>query len=384
MTIVRPTLLLDKEICLRNISAMAEKAKSKNLSFRPHFKTHQSAVIGEWFRDFGVTAITVSSVRMAQYFARNGWDDITIAFPVNILEIDEINALAGQIKLNLLIENLESVEMLTAQIKSSVGIFIEIDTGDNRTGIASSKYFGINTMLDVIRANEKFTFKGFLSHTGHTYSAQSKHDIYNRHFDAVLKMKALKNYYKREFPDLILSLGDTPSACLCENFTGIDEIRPGNFIFFDLMQYQLGSCNFQDIALRLVCPVIGKHGSRSEVVIYGGAAHISKDAIINIDGKRLYGQVVINRNGEKILLDERNYLYKLSQEHGVIRTTIQEFNQFKVGDLIEIIPAHSCLTANLMGSYLTTEGERIKMMNCDFDDQSSNGSNSSTLLTASR
>lgn len=362
MDIVRPTLLLDKNKCMQNISRMAEKAKAKGLHFRPHFKTHQSAEIGEWFREFGVTAITVSSLRMAQYFAEHGWNDITIAFPINILEIKGINELAAKINLNLLIENLESVEMLTEKIEQPVGLFIEIDTGHNRTGIAANKYYGINAMLRVIRENSKFNFKGFLSHTGHTYDAQSKHDIYNRHFDAVLKMKALKNYYRKDYPDLILSLGDTPSASLCENFNGIDEIRPGNFVFYDLMQFKLGACNFDEIALRLVCPVIGKHGSRSEVIIYGGAVHISKDSIINIDGKSLYGQIVINRKGEKVLLDERNYLYKLSQEHGVIRTTIQDFNNFEVGDLIEIIPAHSCLTANLMGHYLTTDGEYIPMM----------------------
>jgi len=384
MSIVRPTLVLDKEICLRNISAMAAKAKAKGLLFRPHFKTHQSAVIGGWFRDFGITAITVSSVTMARYFAKNGWDDITIAFPVNILEIDEINDLAKKVKLNLLIENLESVEMLTQKIMNDVGIFIEIDTGNNRSGIAANKYFGINSILQVIKNNRKLVFKGFLSHTGHTYQAQSKHDIYNRHFDAMLKMKALKTYYKREFPDLILSLGDTPSASLCDNFDGIDEIRPGNFVFYDLMQYKLGACRFEDIALRLVCPVVGKHGSRSEVIIYGGAAHISKDAIINIDGKRLYGQIVVNRDGQKILLDERNYLYKLSQEHGVIRTTIQEFSNFEVGDLIEIIPAHSCLTANLMGGYLSNEGQWIPMMRYNACNRYENGSYSDDLMTASK
>ncbi|WP_372776440.1 alanine racemase [Mangrovibacterium sp.] len=382
MDIVRPTLLLDKEICLRNIARMAEKAKAKGLIFRPHFKTHQSAVIGNWYRQFGVTAITVSSVRMAQYFAQNGWDDITIAFPVNILEINEINALAGQIRLNLLIENLESVEMLSEQISEDVGIFIEIDTGYDRSGIAPNKYYGINAMLDVIRATSQLQFKGFLSHTGHTYTAQSKHDIYNRHFDAVLKMKSLKNQFRHEFPDLILSLGDTPSASICDNFNGIDEIRPGNFIFYDLMQHQLGSCNLEDIAIRVVCPVIGKHGSRSEVIIYGGAVHISKDSIINLDGKHLYGQVVVNKEGEKVLLSERNYLYKISQEHGVIRTTTKGFANFKVGDLVEIIPVHSCLTANLMGNYLTTEGEWIPMMSSDFYNQP--GSSSNSLFTASK
>lgn len=344
---------------------MAEKAAEKKLLFRPHFKTHQSAVIGEWFREFGVTAITVSSVRMAEYFALHGWDDITIAFPVNVLEHRQINALAKHIKLNLLIENKPAIEIMSQHIKNEVGIFIEIDTGYNRSGVAAEKIRTINEILEIVRRNPHFVFKGFLSHTGHTYDSKSRHDIFNRHFDAVLKMKALKAQYIREFPDMILSLGDTPSASQCDNFQGIDEIRPGNFVFYDLMQYKLGACEIGDIAVRLACPVVGKHSSRSEVIIYGGAVHMSKDSIINVDGKKLFGQVEIRSNGHKMLLDERNYLYKLSQEHGVIRTTVQEFHHFNVGDIVDIIPSHSCLTANLMGSFLCSDGKWIPTMSCD-------------------
>ena len=110
MEITRPTLLLNKEIALRNIENMVRKAENLHLNFRPHFKTHQSAEVGEWFRAAGVCCITVSSLTMANYFAEFGWDDITIAFSVNIPEIPEINELAGRIKLNVLIENREGLE----------------------------------------------------------------------------------------------------------------------------------------------------------------------------------------------------------------------------------------------------------------------------------
>ncbi len=75
MQIQRPTLILDKEKCLRNIKTMLDKSRKHGLIFRPHFKTHQSAVIGNWFSEFGVTSITVSSVFMAEYFADNGWKE---------------------------------------------------------------------------------------------------------------------------------------------------------------------------------------------------------------------------------------------------------------------------------------------------------------------
>ena len=359
MDIVRPTLVLDKDTCLRNIERMAEKAKSKNLIFRPHFKTHQSSIIGNWFRDFGVTSITVSSVSMANYFGNNGWDDITIAFPINVLEIDLINQLAAKINLNILIENKESLEILDKFIKYRTGVFIEIDTGHNRTGISSSKTNQIDAILGILKGNKKLDFKGFLSHTGHTYQASSRHDIFNRHFDALLKMRSLKNLFKNDWPNLILSLGDTPSATICDNFDEIDEIRPGNFIFYDLMQYKLGVCKLEDIALRLICPVVARHASRNEIIVYGGATHISKESITNIDGKELYGQIVVDSENGKVLLDERNYLHKLAQEHGIIKVSYKDFNKFNVGDLVEIIPVHSCLTANLIGSYLTSDGELI-------------------------
>ena len=361
MDIVRPTLILDQEVCLRNIKRMAEKAKAKNLFFRPHFKTHQSAVIGEWFRDFGVTAITVSSVQMAKYFAKNGWNDITIAIPVNILEIGEINELAAKIKLNLLVENKENLVQLDKFIKTPVGLFIEIDTGHNRTGIFASKTNIIDSLLSTIKENRCLQFKGFLTHTGQTYKATSTHEIFSFHFDAILKMRSLKNKYKKDWPDLIVSMGDTPSASICDNFNDVDEIRPGNFIFYDLMQLKLGACCFEDIAVRLVCPVIATHASRNEVIIYGGAVHISKDSIINTDGKNLYGQIVIRKGNQKILLDEKNYLCGMSQEHGILKITYKDFPLVNVGDLVEIIPAHICLTANLMGEYYTTNSECITM-----------------------
>ncbi len=362
MEITKPTLVLSKDIALRNIANMFRKAKEHGLIFRPHFKTHQSIEVGEWFREAGIDKITVSSLTMANYFADFEWDDITIAFPVNILEIPEMNELAGRINLNLLIENKEGLEALQEKITWHVGIFIKIDTGYNRTGIEANQTQFIDELLGTIQKSPLLQFKGFLAHTGHTYHANSTNDIYSRHFDALLKMKALKSRYISEWPELIISLGDTPSCSICDKFDGVDEIRPGNFVFYDLTQNKLGSCKLTDIAVRMVCPVVAVHPSRNEVVIYGGAVHFAKDSIINIDGKPLFGRIVVENEGKKILLDEKNYLHALSQEHGILKVTPRDLQYFKPGILIEIIPVHACLTANLMKEYMTTDGEIIKMM----------------------
>ncbi len=280
-----------------------------------------------------------------------------------MLELFNINRLAANIRLNVLVENKEAAKALAEKISHPLGVYLKIDTGSHRTGIAASKTAVINAILDQLSVNKKLTFKGFLTHTGQTYSAKSTNEIFSSHFDALLKLKTLKALYQKDYPQLEISMGDTPSATLCTNFSGVDEIRPGNFVFFDLMQQNLGVCTFDDIAVKLVCPVVAKHASRNEIVIYGGAIHISKESIVNnINGKPMFGRIVIKKNGAKTLLDPLNYVSKLSQEHGILKVEQQQVKNFQIGDLVEIIPVHSCLTANLMGHYQTTDGEVIEMI----------------------
>ena len=362
MNIIRPTLILDEAVCRNNIRRMAQKAAGLGVRFRPHFKTHQSVKVGEWFRDEGVIAITVSSVQMAGYFAAAGWKDITIAFPVNILEIEPINRLTKFSKINLLVENKEVVNFLNDQLDSPVDVWVKIDTGYNRTGIEATDFELADAVVKAVAGSAKTNLKGFLTHSGQTYQANSIDEIMRRHFDSLLKLKNLKTRYGGMYGNLEISMGDTPAASVCENFSGVDELRPGNFVFYDLMQQNHGVCSFDDIAVKMVCPVVAIHPSRNEVVVHGGAVHFSKDYILNTDGKKMFGRIIIDKEGQKVLMDTMNYLLALSQEHGILKVAQSQLQNFYVGQLVEIYPVHSCLTANLMGHYYTTTGERIEMM----------------------
>ena len=343
MKITKPTLILDKEVCIRNIERMAEKASSNNVKFRPHFKTHQSHEIGRWFRKMGVEAITVSSVSMAKYFALDGWCDITIAIPVNILELDEINTMASQIKINVLVDSIDVVELMDNKLKNAIGIFIKIDTGYHRTGVDAADLNAIKALVKKIDSSRNLEFKGFLTHSGNTYAAESKDEIVRIYHDSISKLKLLKESFIIEYPDLKISFGDTPSLSILDEFSGIDEIRPGNFVYYDLMQYELGACDLEDIALKIVCPVISKSINRNEVVVYGGGVHLSKDRV-QLDGRSVFGRVDMI-NTEKVV--DEIYLRSVSQEHGIIKVPKSYIEKVKYGDLITIIPAHSCLTLNL-------------------------------------
>lgn len=362
LDITKPSLLLDKKIAINNIRKMAAKAQRLGLNFRPHFKTHQSAAVGEWYKEAGVRAITVSSVTMAEYFATNGWKDITIAVSLNFAEIPQIDQLASANQINLVVENPEAVEALKIGMTNPVGIFIKIDTGYHRTGVWYDDFERIERLVSAFGKSSLLQFRGFLTHTGHTYHAHSVDEIRQLHTDSLGKMLELKKRYQPRFPGIILSMGDTPSCSVSENFECVDEIRPGNFVFYDLMQHNLGVCRMEDIAVRLLCPVLSVHPERNEVAIYGGAVHLSKDFIVNKNGQATYGRVIADPFGKKILLNEENFVCRLSQEHGILSVETKNMSLFKPGGWVGIVPVHSCLTANLMRGYLINEGESIGMM----------------------
>ena len=176
MKIIKPTLLISEEISRRNIGRMVAKARANGLKFAPHFKTHQSRAIGEWFREAGVTAITVSSVDMALYFAEAGWQDITIAFPINLLEVDNIRNLAARVALTVLVVDPHSMEVLNNQVDVRVNVMIEIDCGYNRSGVWWEDHHTIQSIVRHFQ-HSQHSFKGFYCHSGHTYKQKGKQQV---------------------------------------------------------------------------------------------------------------------------------------------------------------------------------------------------------------
>ena len=358
-----PTLLLDKRKCLANIHRMKAKSDRHGLIFRPHFKTHQSVEVGRWFRELGVDKITVSSVTMARYFAGDGWGDITIAFPVNLAEVEDIRALAAKCRINVLVENQEGIDFMKNGSGPTMGVFIKIDTGYHRTGVDADEHETILHLVKSIQEVPELSFLGFIVHNGHTYHAASSTEIRKIHRQSLGKIAGLKIFMAEHGIGAIYSLGDTPAISQVDDFTNIDEIRPGNFVFYDVMQENLGACRFDDIAVALACPVVAKHASRNEIVVYGGAVHLSKDFIPDQNGQSIYGRVVNLTNkgwGEPV---KNTYVRSLSQEHGIIKASADFFNQANIGDFIGILPVHSCLTVSAMRSMVSLNDDMISTFN---------------------
>ncbi len=350
-----PKLLLDKEKCLRNIEKMARKAERNSLSFRPHCKTHQSAEIANWFRDFDIDSITVSSFHMARYFAEAGWKDILVAFPFQPGELESLIGLSELCQISILMDSPAALPFLH-HIPKQIGFYIDIDTGYGRTGVKTGNPELIEQIIVKATSNPKLEFRGFYCHAGHSYKAQSQKEGDKIHHQALRDLGGLKKLFELYSPKVLY--GDTPSCSRQEDFGEIDEITPGNFVFYDLIQHSLGACTMEEIAVAMECPVAGRYPAGERIVIHGGAVHFSKESL-NLDGGAIFGQLVRRTGQVWSMLEETKYLTSISQEHGVMEHCGDLVRKVNIGDKLLFLPVHSCLTANLTRGYQTLDGKEI-------------------------
>lgn len=350
--ITSATVLVDSQRAKRNINRMQARADSAGVQLRPHFKTHQSVDIGRWFRDAGTQRIAVSSLRMGQQFERAGWRDIMLAIPLNPRELAALNRLAGECQLTLTIEHEDALDSLQ-RLNHDVDVVIEVDAGYGRTGMDWQQAERISALANAALALPQVGRVGLLLHAGNSYQASGDAAIAAIHQQSLQRLAHVRQHITQPAASqLFISAGDTPTCSRMDSFPGVDEIRPGNYVFFDLQQQHIGACEWDDIALTLACPVIARYPQRNEVVVHAGAVHFSKDFLRSHDryhNQPCYGQVMqMANNGWHGRPVDGAYVHGLSQEHGKVRMPADMIDQVQLGDLLIIAPAHSCLTMAAM------------------------------------
>jgi len=182
---------------------------------------------------------------------------------------------------------------------------------------------GSNRRCEGSIGGQPHAWQGILTHAGHTYRVTGRDEILRVFHESNMRMAAMKaELALAGLPGCQVSIGDTPGCTLTESFDEADEIRPGNFVFYDAHQLSIGTCTAEDVAVALACPVVAKHPERSEVVVYGGAIHLSKD-LVKVDGQVSYG-LPVRWEGKRWRAPlPGGYVRLLSQEHGVVHLSEQ-------------------------------------------------------------
>ena len=339
---------------------MSETSQRNNVRLRPHIKTHKCVEVARIQTAGHDGAINVSTLAEARAFSKHGFSDITYAVPIEQGKFDEaIEILRGGVKLNLLTDDAETVQGLNeAAGKAGVKFhgFLKVDCGYHRCGVEPRATAAIEIPRQITDGVNLY-FAGILTHAGHSYHAGSKEEILKiaRHErDCMTELADKLRDDGIEVPTV--SIGSTPTMSLVDHLEGIDEIRPGNYIFRDAFQATLGSCGFEDTALTVLAAVVHRDRTRRRIVVDAGAIALSKDrGAVDIDPACGYGHVLDldgNETGMRVT--------SLSQEHGEITAGDSDlFGRLKVGDRLRILANHSCLTAAQHSHYHVLENNEI-------------------------
>lgn len=355
-----PSLLLDIDRVRRNAARISDLATSNGVRLRPHIKTHKCIEVARIQTTGHNGAITVSTLAEARDFRANGFNDITYAVPIEPGKFaDAIEVLRSGVKLNLLTDNAETAKQLDeaagrADVKFDV--FVKIDCGTHRVGVEPHTAEAIDIPRQLADA-ENLNFAGILTHAGHSYNAKTVEEIkaVARHErDCMVELATRLRDMSIEVPTV--SIGSTPTISHIDHLDGIDEARPGNYIFFDNYQATLGSCAFEDTALTVLAAVVHRDASRRKLVIDAGGIAMSKDrGPVHLDPSCGYGRV-LDLGG----VDTRMRLTSLSQEHGEIQAEDGSIiNSYRVGDRVRILANHSCMTAAQHSHYSIIENGEI-------------------------
>lgn len=359
-SIKTPSLILDVERVKRNAARIVDIATRNGVRLRPHVKTHKCIEVARIQTAGHDGAITVSTLAEAKAFAANEFADITYAVPIERGKFDECIEIArGGVKLNLLTDDADTVaELDAASGKAGLkfDVFLKIDCGTHRVGVEPQTAEAINIPRQISNS-ANLNFAGILTHAGHSYDVKTVEEIkaVARHErDVMVELATRLRSDGIEVPTV--SIGSTPTINHIDHLDGIDEIRPGNYIFFDAYQATLGSCGFEDTALTVLAAVIHRDRKRKRLVVDAGAIAISKDrGPIGLDPKCGYGHV-LDKDGNETGMR----VTSLSQEHGEIQADDDTlFDKFPVGSRVRILANHSCLTAAQHPHYNVIENGEI-------------------------
>jgi D-serine deaminase-like pyridoxal phosphate-dependent protein len=136
-----------------------------------------------------------------------------------------------------------------------------------------------------------------------------------------------------------------------QNLDGVNEARPGNYVFYDYTQVVLGSCSLADVAVTVLSSVVSTQPATNHAVIDAGALSLSKDVGSELAPRASMGEIFADYRSHTLRKDAR--VVSVSQEHGTVSGPLP------VGTRVRIVPNHSCLTVAQFDEYVVLRGNDV-------------------------
>ena len=342
--ILTPAMVLSPSEIADNIQIMLAIAGNTS-RLRPHIKTHKLPTIIQMQMEAGIEKFKCATLAEMKMLAELGVKDILLAYPLvgkaAIAQFFQIAKAYTDVVFSALVDNEASINRLNESAKTAalqLSVFLDIDNGMHRTGIAPAQAFDLYTQL---MASEHLTAGGLHVYDGHI--RESDFQERKRHADEDYEQVQL-------LIDRINQAGYPIGEIICGGSVTFPVhalypermLSPGTCLLWDYnYASRYSDMNFKFGAL-FTTRIISKTGPDLLTLDAGHKAIASEmsDIRVHFFDVGEYERVVH------------------SEEHLVIRTP--KADQFEVGDVLYGVPAHICPTMALHEYVYVAEDGRVE------------------------
>ena len=355
-----PRLVLDLDRLERNCAAMRARCATLRVALRAHLKTAKSVDVARIATN--ASAITVSTLKEAEHFARAGYRDILYAagiVPNKLAHAARIREAGADL---ILVTDSQYVVAAAARFAAERNLvlpfLVEIDCGEHRSGLPAGDA-GIVALARAIAAAPRLRLRGVMTHAGHSYDTNDPAKVApiavaerDAAVDAASAIRAAG------LPCDIVSIGSTPTVLHADHLRGVTEVRAGIYMLWDLAQLSRNMCGIDDIAVSVLASVMGHNRAARAIILDAGALALSKDIGAN---KHLpdagYGYLCDARTLARL---GRLAVNGVHQEHGTVNVDDDAwFARLPVGSLVRILPNHACITCAGYEAFDAVRGETV-------------------------
>lgn len=326
--LMTPALLVYPELVDANIKAAIRMAGGDPARWRPHIKTTKIPAVVELLIANGVSRLKCSTTLELRVACQARADDVLLAFPVmgaNAKRVREISKRYPATRVSVLVESAEQAALWRG---SDIGIFIDVNSGMNRTGIDPARGAEIAQLASDLGDQ----FRGLHFYDGQLSGAPAGEREARAHegYDRLMQLVSSLNSPVEE----IITSG-TPAAPYGVSYIGfrtapfLHTISPGTIVFNDTTSLeQLPGYDFKPAVLVLSTAV--SHPKQNVFTCDAGHKSVSADAGVptcavlgHLDWKPL----------------------RPSEEH--LPVEVPEGESVTLGDRLYLLPRHVCPTVNL-------------------------------------
>jgi D-serine deaminase-like pyridoxal phosphate-dependent protein len=344
-----PALVVDLDVMERNLCRVASYAKENGLRLRPHTKTHKSPRIGKRQLEGGAAGLTVAKVGEAEVMLGAQPADLLVAYPViGRTKLARLMGVARKTRVTVAVDSLFAARHISDSAREAgvdVGILAEFDAGFGRVGVEAGE--PLLALVQSIMRLPRLTFEGLTFYPGHI-KGNDEHGLEELKKVSEVVQDALSAFERAGIEVKIVSGGSTPTLFHSHQVEGLNEIRPGTYVYNDLSTVRSEACSLADCAATLHCTVVST-ARPGQMIVDGGSKTFSSDRLPNTS-EPIFGYL-LEAPGARF--------HKMNEEHGYVDITKAE-REFSIGDRVRIVPNHVCAAVNLHDQVYGIRGDSVE------------------------